>query len=60
MNAPRVNLIGLDRAGLEHYLAGFGEKPYRARILLRWIHKRGVTRFDDMTDLSKGPARPSR
>ena len=53
MNAPRVNLLGFDRAGLETYLAGFGEKPYRARILLRWMHRRGATRFDDMTDLSK-------
>ena len=53
MNAPRVNLLGFDRAGLERYLCEFGEKPYRARILLRWIHKRGVTCFDDMTDLSK-------
>ena len=53
MNAPRVNLLGFDRAGLERYLAGLGEKPYRARILLRWIHKRGATRLDDMTDLSK-------
>ena len=53
MNAPRVNLLGFDRAGLEQYLAGFGEKPFRARILLRWIHKRGETRFEDMTDLSK-------
>ena len=53
MNAPRLNLLGLDRAGLERYLAGLGEKPYRARILLRWIHKRAATGFDDMTDLSK-------
>src|SRR6185436_7540722 len=42
-----------DREALEKYFAGLGEKPFRARQVLQWIHQRGVTDFDAMTDLSK-------
>lgn len=47
-----INLLGLDRAGLERFFAEIGEKPFRARQLLQWIHQRGVTDFGQMTDLS--------
>ena len=30
-----------------------GEKPFRARQLMRWIHQSGVDNFDAMTDISK-------
>lgn len=48
----KVNLLGLDRTGLERFFAEHGEKPFRARQLLQWIHQRGVADFADMTDLS--------
>lgn len=48
----KVNLLGLDRTGLERFFVEHGEKPFRARQLLQWIHQRGVTEFTDMTDLS--------
>jgi len=48
-----VNLIGLDAAGLERFFAEQGEKPFRARQLLRWIHQRGETDFGQMSDLAK-------
>jgi len=48
-----VNLLGLDQEGLKAFCAGLGEKPYRARQLLRWIHQAGVDDFDAMTDMSK-------
>ncbi len=51
--ATKTNLIGLDRAGLEAFFANLGEKPYRARQLLQWIHQRGVTDFALMSDLSR-------
>ena len=51
--AKKVNLIGLDQSGLERFFANLGEKPYRARQILQWIHQRGVTDFDLMTDLSR-------
>jgi 23S rRNA (adenine2503-C2)-methyltransferase len=48
-----VNLLGLDAAGLERFFAEQGEKPFRARQLLRWIHQRGETDFGHMSDLAK-------
>ena len=50
---PKVNLLGLDREGLERFCAELGEKPFRARQLMQWIHQRGVADFEAMTDLSK-------
>ncbi len=47
------NLLALDAAALEAYVAGLGEKPYRARQLLRWIHRRGAAEFSAMTDLAR-------
>ncbi len=53
-SAPeRINLLDLDRAGLERFFADIGEKPFRARQVMQWIHQRGVTDFAQMTDLSK-------
>ncbi len=49
-----VNLLGLNSEELQAFLAGLGEKPFRARQLLRWIHQRGEACFDAMTDLAKG------
>lgn len=48
-----VNLIGLDQEALRDFCAGLGEKPYRARQLLRWIHHAGVDDFSAMTDMSR-------
>jgi len=48
-----VNLIGLDQEALRGFCAGLGEKPYRARQLLRWIHHAGVDDFAAMTDMSR-------
>jgi len=49
----KVNLLGMPQSELESFFAGLGEKPYRARQLLQWVHQRGVTDFAVMTDLSK-------
>jgi 23S rRNA (adenine2503-C2)-methyltransferase len=48
-----VNLLGMTRAELESFVAGFGAKPYRARQLLKWIYRRGESDFARMTDLAK-------
>ncbi|MPZ42042.1 MAG: 23S rRNA (adenine(2503)-C(2))-methyltransferase RlmN [Betaproteobacteria bacterium] len=47
------NLFDYDAAGLEAVLAGWGQKPFRARQLLRWMHQLGVRDFGAMTDLGK-------
>jgi len=49
-----VNLLDLDAGALERHLAGLGEKPFRARQLLRWIHQRGAADFGSMTDIARG------
>jgi 23S rRNA (adenine2503-C2)-methyltransferase len=48
-----LNLLGLDRRGLQAWCEARGEKPYRARQLLRWIHRAGASEFEAMTDLAK-------
>ena len=48
-----LNLLGLPRPELERFFDSLGEKPYRARQLMRWVYQRGVVDFDAMTDLSK-------
>ena len=48
-----TNLLGLDSKGMEELFAGFGEKPFRARQVLKWIHRRGAADFTAMTDIAK-------
>jgi len=49
----RVNLADFSLGKLEAFFGTLNEKPFRARQVLKWIHQRGVTNFDQMTDLSK-------
>ncbi|HWQ37657.1 MAG TPA: 23S rRNA (adenine(2503)-C(2))-methyltransferase RlmN [Burkholderiales bacterium] len=48
-----VNLLGLDATALADFFTEIGEKPFRARQLLRWLHQVRECDFDRMTDLSK-------
>jgi 23S rRNA (adenine2503-C2)-methyltransferase len=50
---PRVNLLDFDREALAAFFAERGEKPFRARQTLRWIHQRLVDRIDAMSDLAR-------
>ena len=47
------NLLGLDAEGLERFFAAQGEKPFRARQVLRWVHQRREPDFAQMSDLAK-------
>lgn len=49
----KIDLLGMDRPALEAFFAELGEKPFRAVQVMKWIHQRGVSDFDAMTDLSK-------
>ncbi|MCC7256798.1 MAG: 23S rRNA (adenine(2503)-C(2))-methyltransferase RlmN [Gammaproteobacteria bacterium] len=51
MTDPDVNLLGLPRRELEAFFVGVGEKPYRARQLMKWLYGRGVLDPARMTDL---------
>jgi 23S rRNA (adenine2503-C2)-methyltransferase len=48
-----VNLLDFDLAGLTAYCEQLGEKRFRATQLFRWIHQRGVSDFEQMSDLAK-------
>ena len=49
----KVNLLDLDRAAMERWFASVGEKSFRARQVLHWIHQRDATNFDAMTDIAR-------
>ena len=49
----KQNLLDLDAARLTEFFAGLGEKPWRARQVLRWVHARGEGDFARMSDLAK-------
>ena len=49
-----TNLLNYDAKGLADFCTEIGEKPFRAKQLLRWIHQSGITDFVDMSDLAKG------
>ncbi len=49
-----LNLLDVDLNGLAAFCEQLGEKRFRAVQLFRWIHQRGASRFDDMTDLARG------
>ncbi len=48
----RQNLLDFDAHALAAYLTEMGEKPFRARQLMRWIYKDGEPDFAAMTDIA--------
>ncbi|MEH6550973.1 MAG: 23S rRNA (adenine(2503)-C(2))-methyltransferase RlmN [Pseudomonadales bacterium] len=49
----KVNVLGMTQARLKAFLAEHGEKPFRANQIMKWVHLRGVTDFNEMSDLAK-------
>ncbi len=54
VSTGRVNVLGLDEAGLRELLSELGEKPFRSKQLRQWLHQRRIFDFAEMTDLAKG------
>ena len=48
-----LNLLGLNRDQFESWCAERGEKPFRARQMMRWMHQSGVSDFGLMSDVSR-------
>ena len=48
-----VNLLDYDLPRLTAFAEEIGEKPFRARQLMRWVHHFGEADFHAMTDLTK-------
>jgi 23S rRNA (adenine2503-C2)-methyltransferase len=51
--SSRVNLLDCDPAALETFFVNMGEKPFRARQVLPWLHQRFCDDIGRMSDLSK-------
>jgi len=49
----RLNLLDLDRQGLEEFFESLGEKKFRATQVMKWIHQLGISDFRLMNNLSK-------
>mgnify|MGYP001115811819 CR=1 FL=1 len=48
-----INLLDFDVDSLTAWFAQLGEKPFRARQVLRWMHRFGADDFGQMTDVAK-------
>jgi len=52
-DSAKTNLLSFEPAALTDWVAGIGQKPFRAKQLLQWLHQRTATDFSVMTDLAK-------
>jgi len=48
-----TNLLEFDLDGLAAFCEQLGEKKFRATQLFRWIHQKGASDFEQMSDLAK-------
>jgi 23S rRNA (adenine2503-C2)-methyltransferase len=54
VDPERPDLLSMTYEALERFVVGeLGERPFRARQLYRWMHQRGASDFESMSDLSK-------
>jgi 23S rRNA (adenine2503-C2)-methyltransferase len=51
--AARADLRSLTFSELAALVSRLGERPYRARQLYSWLHRKGAASFDAMTDLPR-------
>ncbi|MDN0076443.1 23S rRNA (adenine(2503)-C(2))-methyltransferase RlmN [Crenobacter sp. SG2303] len=49
----KTNLLDFNLAQLTEHFAAMGEKPFRAKQVMRWMHQMGESDFNAMTDLAK-------
>lgn len=47
------DIKSLNLEELTEYITGLGEKAFRAKQIYQWMHVRGVSSFDEMTDIPK-------
>ncbi|TCW30304.1 23S rRNA (adenine(2503)-C(2))-methyltransferase RlmN [Gulbenkiania mobilis] len=49
----KTNLLDFSLDQLTAHFASIGEKPFRAKQVMRWMHQMGESDFEAMTDLAK-------
>ena len=45
----KTNLLDFNLPQLTEHFAAMGEKPFRAKQIMRWMHQMGEADFDAMT-----------
>lgn len=50
--APPYHYLGFTRARWYELFESWGEKPYRTKQIMRWLHHRLVDDFSEMTDIA--------
>lgn len=53
MMDEKKDLKGLDTSEMEDFFVSIGEKPFRAKQMIKWIYQKGECDFDRMTDIGK-------
>ena len=49
----KQSILGLSPSQLEEFFKQHGQKSFRAKQVVKWVHQRLVDDFHQMTDLSK-------
>lgn len=52
-NNNKIDIKNLTLSELEEVLINMGEPKFRAKQIFTWLHQKGVTRFEDMSNISK-------
>ena len=56
MDGKKTDIKSLPFAAVEEYIAGLGEKKFRAKQLYEWMHVHKAASYGEMTNLPKKPA----
>ena len=48
-----TNLLNFNQQQLADYFVSIGEKPFRAKQMMHWLYRYGITDLDQMTDIAK-------
>ncbi|WP_100551277.1 23S rRNA (adenine(2503)-C(2))-methyltransferase RlmN [Caedibacter taeniospiralis] len=49
----KTNLMNFCQQDMQDYFTSISEKSFHAKQVFKWIHQKGVTSFEQMSDLSK-------
>ncbi|QLE78349.1 23S rRNA (adenine(2503)-C(2))-methyltransferase RlmN [Francisella sp. Scap27] len=53
MQQEKINLLDFNQKALEEFFISLGEKKFHAKQVFKWIHRKGVIDFDQMSDIGK-------
>ncbi|MEO1948225.1 MAG: radical SAM protein, partial [Methylophilaceae bacterium] len=48
-----TNLLNFNQQQLASYFVSIGEKPFRAKQMMHWLYRYGITDLNQMTDIAK-------